>query len=817
MPYSSGFASWVQDTFKVGREGKGGMFPHQQFVKEFMGGDSPFHGMLLYHGLGVGKTRSAVEIAAASADREVIVLLPASLKTNFVGEIEKAGQDVDDYTFISYNGLNKKTILKYTEEGFFNNKLIIIDEVHNFMSAVSGSGIIGKRLYQLLMDAQDIKIVALSGTPIINSPIEVGYLLNLLNGYIYTMVYKYTGYTNFDALEKSIMDIPEVATCYVDTQASTVTVSFLPGGYEKEGSGSAGSGKVIRSGPDLGFKKVTVDALLKKAGLSVKSSKNVKNMLFPFHDDSFDDYFVNYGKAEVKNELLFARRAQGLVSYYEHYDQRDYPEARKRKVIEVPMSKTHFGKYLVVRQKEIEKEQAAARYKARHTDEKDEIKNGNVWRSFSRAVCNFAFPQSIKRPLPSTMKYDVVEGDAGSGSGSAADDEVAAAPNFKKEYEKKVAACLKALTKQGSVYLTPDGMREHGAKMQLIIDNVVKAPGPCLVYSMFRNVEGLCILGLALEQQGWSKLSLTRTGTKKWLLETEDWTVPHYIVFSDKPDENRILMNLFNNDLDELPETIQKQIADKFTGKNKKVFTNLRGEFIKMLMITKSGAEGISLKNVRQVHIMESYWNDIRIQQIMGRAVRAKSHMALPKDERVVDTFVYLTVLTPEQKEHPLIKAHDNGFTSDGYIYNIATKKTKINEKFLQLLKNTAVDCRLHKKTHGSVVACFKPPHTKQGYVYHVGDISLDAKDEAIVTKKEYKSLGLLHDGRELVIISVPSDKDRVKFRDLYNETFDKKDEGLDWNGIFFKDAPTMKNIVGLIKGKSVKWIVKPNKLTKIA
>ena len=47
---------------------------------------------------------------------------------------------------------------------------------------------------------------------------------------------------------------------------------------------------------------------------------------------------------------------------------------------------------------------------------------------------------------------------------------------------------------------------------------------------------------------------------------------------------------------------------------------NLYGEIIKVLMITASGAEGISLRNVRYVHITEPYWHPVRMQQVIGRA-----------------------------------------------------------------------------------------------------------------------------------------------------------------------------------------------------
>ena len=56
---------------------------------------------------------------------------------------------------------------------------------------------------------------------------------------------------------------------------------------------------------------------------------------------------------------------------------------------------------------------------------------------------------------------------------------------------------------------------------------------------------------------------------------------------------------------------------------------------IKVIMITKAGAEGLDLKNVRNVHIMEPYWYETRIQQVIGRAARYNSHIDLP--EKILD------------------------------------------------------------------------------------------------------------------------------------------------------------------------------------
>ena len=73
--------------------------------------------------------------------------------------------------------------------------------------------------------------------------------------------------------------------------------------------------------------------------------------------------------------------------------------------------------------------------------------------------------------------------------------------------------------------------------------------------------------------------------------------------------------------------------------------TNKFGEQIQIMIISGAGAEGISLTCVRQVHILEPYWNYVRINQVFGRAIRLKSHVDLPPDERNVEEYLYLSVL----------------------------------------------------------------------------------------------------------------------------------------------------------------------------
>ena len=125
-------------------------------------------------------------------------------------------------------------------------------------------------------------------------------------------------------------------------------------------------------------------------------------------------------------------------------------------------------------------------------------------------------------------------------------------------------------------------------------------------------------------------------------------------------------------------------------------------------MITASGAEGISLKNVRYVHITEPYWHPVRTQQVIGRARRICSHQELPEALRTVDVFLYLMTFTQEQLKNDVsieLRLQDKSkvdqatpVTSDEALYEIASLKENITNKILHAVKESSIDCTLHSK-----------------------------------------------------------------------------------------------------------------------
>jgi hypothetical protein len=117
---------------------------------------------------------------------------------------------------------------------------------------------------------------------------------------------------------------------------------------------------------------------------------------------------------------------------------------------------------------------------------------------------------------------------------------------------------------------------------------------------------------------------------------------------------------------------------------------NKDGNKVKVVLISKAGSEGIDLKFIRQVHILEPWYNINRIEQIIGRAVRNFSHKDLPFEQRNVEIFMYGTILDKNIEE-----------SADLYVYRVAEYKAIQIGKVTRILKETAVDCIInHDQTN---------------------------------------------------------------------------------------------------------------------
>ncbi|ATZ80718.1 transcription termination factor [Bodo saltans virus] len=179
---------------------------YQLFVGKFLDFNGPYKNMLLYFGLGAGKTATAINLYNVlynfTPGWNVFILLKATLKDNWMRELERFLYDEDkqqrkaNIIFISYDSpIADKTFLDEVKKTDSSKKnLYIIEEAHNFISNVvsnisSGTGKRAQIIYDYIiqdqLENQDTRVVALSGTPAINNPFELALLFNLLRPNIF--------------------------------------------------------------------------------------------------------------------------------------------------------------------------------------------------------------------------------------------------------------------------------------------------------------------------------------------------------------------------------------------------------------------------------------------------------------------------------------------------------------------------------------------------------------------------------------------------------------------------------------------------------
>ena len=202
-------------------------------------------------------------------------------------------------------------------------------------------------------------------------------------------------------------------------------------------------------------------------------------------------------------------------------------------------------------------------------------------------------------------------------------------------------------------------LRTYSYKIWSICKQVEQSKGIVLIYSQYLE-GGLVPIALALEHLGYSLYDSrnnllkgnSRSKKQKYIMVTGDKYYSKHNIEAIKAATN---------------------------------YENRNGELIKIILISKAGSEGVDFKFIRQVHILEPWYNMNRIEQIIGRAIRTCSHKDLPLNERNVQIFMYGTKLS------------NNIEAADLYVYRKAETKSIQIGKVSRVLKEIAIDCILNQ------------------------------------------------------------------------------------------------------------------------
>lgn len=555
------------------------MFQH--LMQHYLSRRSPRRGLLLYHGLGVGKTCASITIAEALlADHSVRsgpkiwVVLPNALQKSYEDQIVNTNKCMGDkYVNMIYGATARDPDMKrkklsalvrgryamFTYDGFaaeierlkelkrykdaISNKVIIVDEAHNLRIQETD-----KRAAQALMDVathgSNNRIVLLSATPMYNEPDEIFWLLSVLA-----------------ANDKKT--IPKVSSLYN-----------------------------LRGEPNARAMEV----------LGNMSSE-----------------YVSYIKG--RNPFTFAARLSPRDSGVPMFESSDGWEKSIPDGL-VPTAASSF--------------QISALARMKRSD------------ATLHQALNICYPTSGGVKVGENGFLSV----------------------FRKEVESDPLYVSYINPADKPLFPVPDKLGRIAPKIQRICDLVRVSEGIVVIYSQF-VWSGVFPVAVALEHMGFKRHG---TGVRNIMKNAEIIDPPARYPGIPFP-----TYCILSGDTAAMgPSRIEDLLRDINSPRNR------HGEVVKVVIMSPVAGEGLSLKNVREVHVLDPWYHMNRLEQVVGRAFRTCEHITLPLQERNVTVFIHVATDPSGETE-----------TTDIKSFKIAARKAYQTEETEAVIRDAALDCSL--------------------------------------------------------------------------------------------------------------------------
>jgi hypothetical protein len=731
------------------------LLPHQIFVKNFLSFQTPYNSLLLYHGLGTGKTCSAIGIAEEMRNymkqvgmkQRIIVVASPNVQSNFKIQLfdERRLHEVDGqwsiqscigdalikevnptnlkglprekvvaqikgiinqyYVFMGYvelaNFIKKKTAIPEDSvmskedqrkmeirniRRFFNDRLIIIDEVHNIrLTEENNDSKTAKLLMKLAKYCQNMRLLLLSATPMYNSYKEIVWLVNLMNsndkrGLI-------TVEEVFDQKTGTFREATEGFEGGRDLLHRKLIgyVSYIRGEnpytfpfrmYPDDFSPENTFQKTLPLLTSLGsiVSSLTGSAIPKKPIKSPTVQMNGKMIEEPIENlPLFATPIGEYQEKAYRLVVEAMRSTNQQALAFEDLDKFGF------RLLQTPLESLNMvypsarlddqiqrGKLLLDLEREPTDQEmemgVLQELESEYADEEDSLSELDPEEPIGKRD-----PMAWmvgKRGLKSIMTHT--------------DDSKKKVPmRYNFAYRQEI------LDKYGRIF-SPELLPNYSAKIARICDLIKRSTGIVIIYSQYID-GGIVPMALALEEMGFA-----RFGSAEYTRSLLD---PSFKV-DDPLDATSMTPRSNMEDPTKFKQAKYVMITgDKaFSPQNaeevKRVSSveNKDGSLVKVIMISKAGSEGLDFKNIRQIHMLEPWYNLNRTEQIVGRGVRNLSHCSLPFEERNVEIYMHATVMNANSVEE----------AADVYVYRLAKKKAEQIGQITRLMKETAVDCLLN-------------------------------------------------------------------------------------------------------------------------
>jgi hypothetical protein len=634
---------------------------YQHFVSQYISYRTPYRSILLYHGVGVGKTCSAITLSEAlltphnTVDEPMIwVIMPQSLKQSFKSQIF----DIDTHTFknitsqctgdnyvkllnIYESSFNNKAKLnieikkiikkryrvftydgfaKYMTENYSNkfveNKVIIIDEAHNVRSTNKKEKDSYTALIKTLEEGVNNRLVLLSATPMYNEPRDILDLfkLMLINDKRSDLLSK-----NSKTFNNVKLKIDNTVIKLIKTLSSNY-ISYLKG---KNPFTFA-----LKLNPSNSGIKV-----LETAPIRDPSNKPIVN--------SELNWLSHMNDGIITSKLGAIQKAM--------VEKLGYNKAIKDDIND-------------------DIDEGGEIDEAKGVDGADDKKQN----------------QNMKLLQPMNIVYDTDIGSNGFYT------------FFTKTTEKDPINVKYNKNYNNALYPDKDNLGKYSGKFLSICNYIRKSKGVVVIYSRFL-LSGILPFAICLEHLGY-----TREGANNILSNAE--------IVPDKPVYDGVKTPKYCILTSDKKEIMGSTTIDNLIKKINKP-ENINGGLIKVILITPVASEGLSFYNAREIHLIEPWYHFNRPDQIIGRGIRNCRHQHLPFEERNVTVFIHASVDDDTTRE-----------TIDIHALRISTRKYVDSMKIDKIIANNALDCGLMKNINYFPKSIFQMGevkiNTSQGAVY---------------------------------------------------------------------------------------------------
>jgi len=233
----------------------------------------------------------------------------------------------------------------------------------------------------------------------------------------------------------------------------------------------------------------------------------------------------------------------------------------------------------------------------------------------------------------------------------------------------------------------PAALANHGPKIAKILDSVKTSKGINFIYSRYVQPGALPVC-IALERAGYTRVNATGEpvpllrGSPPVMRQCAMCPRKQHGPLSSEECPGFQPANYVLLTSDYTPNNVGATVAYATTFPEP-VGTTARGSRVKVIVGSQIASEGLDLKCIREIHVLDPWYHLNRLEQVIGRGVRYCSHRQLPPEER--NCLIHLYCLFLEDYE-----------TSDLYSYRLAVQKAKSIGLVQRQLKMGAWDCALN-------------------------------------------------------------------------------------------------------------------------